>query len=329
MHRRTLVAGLTIGAVSSVAGCLDVQGQPQSIHLKPVDPATISDDAARSIDELAQSPLIRDLVPTLLDGETIELETTADFEILDYPSAADGSPSFTEGSFYYQNGETFYRIDQETLEEGRVTGPEYEVSRIDTLPDDVSADDEDEVLSFSDLPEYEQWRIHETFVFSDGRLIFFSDSVVVGYLELARQENSRLVDGIEQRYLEFNGNYIEIDEVGTNRSTVERVRVSATQVAADEVSFGDYIIEEYAVDAASMSTDVQELLKALRENDGTITATDEEEDEEFEQWEDALEDLESKRSEIEVPTERAYGTNEIRLRYDDRYYHLVWYTSIV
>lgn len=318
MHRRALIASLPVGAVPLFSGCVDWTTASHRISLASVDSAEVTHNATRTADDLSPSPLVGDLVSALLDEEAITLELSGSLDMFEHSS-------FHHGPVYYrtEEGEPVYRFDRETLDEGTVTGPKYEISRIHDLPDDVSATDEGEVLPFTDLPEYERWRVHEAFTFSDGRLIFFTNSVVIGYLEPDWEENSRLLGGVEQRFLEFNDRYVELKERETVSEPVQRIRVSGERFAEDEDSFAERILDEYAVDATAMSEDAQQLLDDVRENGGSLTTSNE--DSGFEEQREILEEFESKRAETETPPGERPGAY---ILYEDEYYRLSWSSHV-
>ncbi|MFD1562190.1 hypothetical protein ACFR99_01210 [Haloarchaeobius amylolyticus] len=312
MYRRTLLASLQVGAVSTVAGCSDWTTSYHSVSLDPVDHAEIADDATKTAADLVPSLLIDDLIATILEGDAVELETITELKILTDPSSNDGS-------FYYRDESSVYEISRERLTAGGITGPEYRASRKTKLPDDVSPTEEDEVLPFADLPAHDQWRIHETFEFYEGRLISFENTTTVGYLESDRETDSRLFGGIRQRFLEYNGKYIELAKLKEGTAVAEHVRVSAEQIASNEKAFAEHLLDRHAVDATSLNEDTRELLNEVQENGGSISASDE--DDGFEERETVLAQLQAERREMDMPIA---GENEMYILYEDDYYRFHW-----
>ena len=312
MHRRTLLASLPAGAMSIVAGCSDWTTSYHSVSLDPVNHAEIADNTTKTAADLVPSLLIDDLIATVLEGDAVELETITELRILTDPPSSDES-------FYYQDESAVYEISRERLTAGGITGPKYSASRGAKLPDDVSPTDEDEVLPFTDLPAHDQWRLHETFEFYKGRLIVFDNTTTVGYLEPDREADSRLFDGIRQRFLEYNGKYIELAKLEEGTAVAERIRVSAAQIAANATAFAEHLLDQYAVDATSLSEETQELLNEVQENGGSISASDE--DDGFEQREVVLAQLQAERREMDMPIA---GGTEMYLSDENEYYRFHW-----
>ena len=313
MRRRTLVASLPAGAIASVAGCLDWTTSYRTVSLEPVDYERFTDGITRGGSDLRPSPLVENLVSSVLDGDSIELEVLGDFTLFD------GSTSGVRSSFHYWNGDAVYRFSRERLERGDVTGPEYEISRVHRLPDDVSPNDDEEVLSFSDLPRYEQWRVHDPFVFDDGRLIHFSGSTIIGYLDPEWESESLLFDGISQRFLEFNDRYVELTEGREKTASIERIRFSVERTAPDAQAFAERHLDEHAVDAASLSEDTRDVLAEVQDNGGSVTTSDE--DSEYEDRKRTIEELRSERKDANTAVTRGQA---MYIRYEGEYYLLRW-----
>lgn len=316
VNRRTLLASLPAGAAASIAGCSDWTTAYLDISLKPVDHTEFTTEMTKGEDDLIPSSFIETLVATLIDGVSIELEILEDFRIFERQSS-DAKP------LYYWTGAEIYQLNREVLDGGGVTGPEYEVSRVHRLPEDVSPEDDDEILSFSDLPLYDQWRLHDTFKYQDGQLIHFTGSTIVGYLDAERKANSILLGGVSQRFLEVNDKYLELEVGKAKTTTAEQIRVSAEQFATDERTFTERILGEHAIDATSMSNDVQDLLADIQENDGSISLSDEESG--FAERKETVEQLESKREEVNELATREMG---LYIRYDEEYYLLSWRSHV-
>lgn len=313
MHRRTLVTSLPAGAIASLAGCLDWTTAYHSVSLEPVDYERFADGITREASDLRTSPLVERLVSNVIGGESIELEVGEDFTLFD------GRSSGVDDAFYYRHEGAVYRISRATLERGDVTGPEYEISRVHRLPDDVSPTDEGEILPFSELPRDEQWRVHETFAFRDGRLIHFSGSAIIGYLDPERNAESLLFDGISQRFLEFNEKYVELAEGEEKTASVERIRFTAEQTAPDEQAFAEQLLDEHAIDAASLSEDARDVLADVRANGGSLRTSDE--DDGFEERKRTIEELKSKRRDANSTVTRKKA---MYIRYEGEYYLLRW-----
>lgn len=326
MRRRTLLTGVPACVLASFAGCanrLDPDPDEIEIALEPVEIDAIADDvtdrATVTDDGLVPSPYVTALIDRLRDGEQVELESI-DLELVD---------SRRHDPLYHRADGEIYRIDETVLAAGRISGPEYEVSRIGSLPDDVAPDDEDAVLSFADLPSVERWRLHEAFSFSEDTegLIFFSDSVVVGYHDPDHAANSVLVDGVEQRFLDVDGDYVELTDGEERTVRAEHVRVTAERIADDTESFAEYALDRHALAADELPRDLRHLLEKLRANDGRLFAARADDEERYEELSRYL-DLLRETTEDEADDQWVFGYG-LYLWYDGDYYRLTWHTPSV
>ncbi|NUB93726.1 hypothetical protein HT576_22360 [Haloterrigena sp. SYSU A121-1] len=82
MHRRTLLASLPAGAVASIAGCADWTTAYHDITLEPVSHTEYANEMTKRADDLSPSPFIENIVSTLVNGESIELEVLGEFDVL-------------------------------------------------------------------------------------------------------------------------------------------------------------------------------------------------------------------------------------------------------
>ncbi|RKD93537.1 hypothetical protein [Halopiger aswanensis] len=326
MRRRALLTGVPAGVLASLAGCADrLDPDPDEIEiaLEPVEVDAIAEDvtdrATVTDDDLVPSPYLSELIYRLRDGEQAELEPI-DLEVVD---------SRRHDPVYHRAGGEIYRIDETVLAAGRITGPEYEVSRINNLPDDVSPDDEDAVLSFADLPPADQWRLHEAFSFSEETegLIFFSDSVVVGYHDPEHEANSMLLDGVTQRYLEVEGDYVELTAGDERTARVEHVRLTAERIADDPESFTEYALDRNALTADELPRVLPQLLEKLHANDGRLFAARADDEERYDELSRYL-NLLRETAEDEAADQWMFGYG-LYLWDDGDYYRLTWHTPSV
>ncbi|WP_265111090.1 hypothetical protein [Halosolutus halophilus] len=323
MHRRTFLAGLPTGALISLAGCAAWGGSwggysSREITLERVDieaaSTEITDHATVTDADLVPSPFVTELFSRLRDGERIELEEI-DLELFD--RRVHHSPVYHE-----RDGE-IYRIDRIVVNAGPVTGPEYHVSRIGNLPDDVSADDNAEVLSFAELPEVDQWRLHEAFSFSEraGGLIFFSDSTVIGYHDPDHETNSVLIDGIDQRFLDIDGDYVELERGEEASVRVEHVRLAAEYIADDTESFAEYALGHQAIERTELHPELQELLDELQANEGSLYADSEEDSEKYDELNRYIDQLRMAKKD-----QRILGPG-LYIWYEGEYYRVNWHAD--
>lgn len=326
MRRRALLTGGPAGVLASLAGCanrLDPDPDEIEIALDPVEVDAIADDvtdrATVSDDGLVPSPYVSALIDRLRDGDRVELEPI-DLELAE---------SRQHDPVYHRADGEIYRIDETVLAAGRVTGPEYEVSRINGLPDDVSPDDEDAVLSFADLPSVDRWRLHEGFSFSEDTegLIFFGDSVVVGYRDPEHEANSMLVDGVTQRYFEVEGDYVELTEGEERTARAEHVRLTAERIADDLESFTEYALDRNALAADELPRDLPQLLEELHANDGRLFAARADDEERYDELSRYLDPL-RETAEDEADDQWMFGYG-LYLWDDGDYYRLTWHTPSV
>ncbi|MFA9415437.1 hypothetical protein [Natrinema sp. HArc-T2] len=319
MQRRNLLRSVPVVAISSVAGCIGSYNESgYSFSLTPLTAGKFEDRIAGREDDLIPSPLILDFVSRLLTGDKITLEVS-NLELFERATY--------ESFFHYIEEQSFYRIDKTTLETGTVTGLEYKISRSGIQPDPS----EGEVLQLTELPYYDQWQLHNSLTLSEsGGVIPFSDTFVSGYLDSAYQSNSLLANGIDQEFVKFNDRYIKLEEKGQHSTSMERVRYSATPVAKDSASFGEYITENYAIAAADLSADIREFLGRVAKNGGRYSIS--RDDEKFESQREILDQIRTRAREFWENTDEDLefgshppGTSHLYIEYEDDGYLFSWH----
>lgn len=315
MRRRTILAGFPAGASLFLGGCAGWGGySSREITLESVEIKDVADRLARNVtateSDLIPSPYVRDLFSRLRNGERIEVEAI-DLEFIDR--------GHTEFPLYHEADDGIYRVDRTVLNAGPVTGPEYHVSRVGILPDDVDPNDDDEVLRFAELPEVERWRLHEAFSFSDDpddALKFFGDSTVIGYHDPDNEADSVLLDGLDQRYLDVDGDYVELEEKEERSARVEHIRLAAEHVADDLEAFAEYALGLDAVDANELSPDLQELFDELRTGDGSLYADSDDDSEKYEELGRLGEKL------ADAQRDQRLLSGGLYIRYEGEYYRI-------
>lgn len=292
--------------------------------MRPVEYDSVTRRLADRRHHITESPFVTDFISTVLDGGPIALE------IETIPDPFENAPN--DRTLVFRSNDSVYEIARETLEKGAVTGPEYAVSRDGVTPDDVSAEN---VLPFSDLPYHDQWRLYETLSFTDsGGVRPFSDSLVAGYLDRDRQAESLLVAGIEQRFVEYHGQYIALEENGEGTAEIERMRFVSDLIATSEESAGEYLFEQHATDSSNLTSDGRMLVEKLAETETvelchTVSGGESDSIEEANESErNAIAELESEfeTTALADDTSRT-GRRVLYIRHDGTGYELSWEQS--
>lgn len=278
-----------------------------------VNPDDVRRLATNTVTDLNSSPLISDLVSRVLDGETVVLEVEAPLDLFNWPA--------TEETSYFERDETFYEISSWTLDRGTVTGPEYAVSLSEHLPETVSDED---VASFSALPSQDRWRLHDALVLSEytGEIVS-ADSFVAGYLDSDLREGSRLASGIDRRFVEFDGRYLELTERGTETAPAVRHRYSAAPVATDVDSFADHIAAQRAVESSDLSPAAQDLVTNLAA-EGEVDICHTVSGGESDRIDEADESERRAITELQSYTDATKGSQTVYIRHDGDEYALDW-----
>lgn len=322
MKRRTFLTAVSAATIGG-AGCAEM-GAPYcrsgyTLSLQPVNYASVPERVMKTDADTDVSPFVTTLISTVLDSSPIdlELETT--------PNLLQHTPNERDRRIFFKRDGTFYEISIETREEGLVTGPKYKVSRNSNTPDDVSSEN---VLPISDLPYHDQWRLYENLALSDtDDVLVFSNSFVAGYHDSAHQAESMLVAGIEQQYIEYNGQYIKIEEIEGGTASIDRIRISAESVATNVESAGEYLVEQNGIDAADLSADGQDLIEKLTEERTTdicVTVSGGESD----SIEEATVSEQNAMNELELEYESTifaeYSETVLYIQYEGDVYELDW-----
>ncbi|WP_310905260.1 hypothetical protein [Natrinema sp. 1APR25-10V2] len=166
----------------------------------------------------------------------------------------------------------FYKINEEVVDEGRVSGPEYVLSR-DSETENLSPDDS---LSFANLPRHDQWRVSEAADFNIEHLggMRFSIPFIAGYLDATDQDESVLAAGVDEPVIEANGSIAELKRTGKGDDTAQRFRYTAGPVFEDVSSFSEYVLDRRGSTSFDPSDEVRILLDEVKENDGHLTICD-------------------------------------------------------
>lgn len=255
MRRRELLSGLSVATMGAVAGCLDLgpmEGCMSTLTVRfvPLSGADIAELEAVTIDTLNDNPVLKKLISRTLNGEAVEFETITGVPLREFT--------------YFEEDERFYRFVEESVETGEVAGPTYTISR-DGETGDVS---EDELLSFTDLPRHDQWRVSEALQFTQGgALLFnFSETIVAGYLDSQDQEESMLAGGVNHNYIDFYGSYVKIEQGEEDTASVNRIRQSAELVADSMDRFTDHILQQKGIELIDVDQEVAELIEKTKAN---------------------------------------------------------------
>lgn len=183
---------------------------------------------------------------------------------------------------YFEKVGGFYKINEEKIDEGGISGPKYVLSR-DSETEDQSPDD---VLSFDNLPRHDQWRVNEAADFNIENLegMQFSIPFIAGYLDSDDQEESILAAGIDDPCLKAYGSIAELKYTGEEEDTAQQYRYTAELVSEDVDSFFDYVLARRGSTSFDPSDNIRTLLDEAKENDGHVTvcnpSENEDEDEE-------------------------------------------------
>lgn len=312
-----MLTGLPVVASLLLSGCANWGYSSREASLESVEIEDAVSHLARHAtvaeSDLIPSPYVRDLFSRLRDGEQIEIEAI-DLEFRD--------GGHTEFPLYYEATDGIYRINKAVLNTGPVTGPKYHVSRVGSLPDDIDPDDEGEVLPFAELPEVERWRLHEAFGFSsdpDDALNFFGDSTLIGYHDPDHEADSVLINGLDQRYLDVDGDYVELERKEERSAQVEHARLAAEHLVDDLDAFAEYALGLEAVDASDLPPDLRELFDELRAGDGSLYADSDEASEKYEELGRLGKQLADTREDHRILSGGLY------IRYEQEYYRMQMY----
>jgi len=264
MKRRSLLAGIGVtkavlaGCMWSGSGCK----YGDSVTFEPVDVEAITSREATPQGDLlgdTNTPkMMAELAIQTLEGDEPEIEIL--------------SRSPLDWLTYVEWNGRFYEINEETIAEGSVSGPEYEISHNRENSDGASAED---ALSFTDLPLHDQWRINEAadFAVGDGGgelPVFSAISLVAGYLDPGDQDESVLATSVDYSAIEVDGSVVELMHVGEGTATARQLRYTADVVAEDADTFVNQILEQRGTELSSLSEDAVELLQEAKENDGNV-----------------------------------------------------------
>ncbi|WP_226007128.1 hypothetical protein [Natrinema salinisoli] len=208
---------------------------------------------------------------------------------------------------YLERNGRFYKIAEEVVDKGLVSGPKYELSR-DSETESISPDD---AISFADLPRHDRWRVNEAADLAIEHLdgMRFSIPFVAGYLDSDAQDESVLAAGVEASAIRADSGVAELDHVGAGEGTAKRFRYTAETVFEDADAFADYVLERRGSTSFEPSDDVRMLLDEAKETDGHVMVCDddtsEEEDEEAaERRREAASELETMLASLEAESER-------------------------
>ncbi|MFC3958671.1 hypothetical protein [Halovivax cerinus] len=261
MNRRAVLAGLAVGPLGALAGCMAGGCTAStSVSFEPVDAEAIAADGADDVDD-APAMMAR-LADRVLAGEEPTVETLY----------RDPLGWLT----YVEHDGSFFEIAAETIAEGRVSGPEYELSRDREMDADALADD---AIAFTDLPRHDRWRVSETVDYAispeniRGR---YSVSSVAGYLDESDQADSVLASGIEASAIEAGGHVARIERLGEGSIDARRYRYAANPVTDDVEAFADHVLERRGSTAFDPSDEVRQLLSETQDAGGSMTICDHE-----------------------------------------------------
>lgn len=314
MYRRDVISSLIVGSAGVLAGCVGSGGchGGTDVRFEPVDATAIADERATA--DFEDTPATRaDLATRALEGDEPTIEVTR------------GSPL---GWLEYVDWEgTFYQLTTETVAEGGVSGPEYELSR-DREVDDAELTSED-ALSYADLPTHDRWRVAEAVDFAPEQVesMGLSSSLVAGYLESDDQDASVLAAGVDEPHLEIEGGYVELEKLGERTTTAERLRYGREHVADDVEAFADHVLERRGAEFPEASADAHALLEEARDEGGRVTVCDHDlEDDDWDEEEaaarrEALEELRTILHDLE-PGGEASSERVEYVRYEDEWHRI-------
>lgn len=265
MNRRSLITCISTGAICAIAGCASsTECSGIDVQFYSVDAETIASQVASDRDDMPQ--MMTELAIQTAKGNEPMVETIH------------GGP--LSWLTYLGKGGKYYEISEEIVDEGRVSGPKYELS----FNDGAESQSSDDVLSFDNLPRHDQWRINEAADFSIEELIGETPPFIAGYLDSDNQEESKLAAGIDESALEVNGSVAELRRTGEGKNIAQQFRYTAETVFEDADSFSDYVLDRRGSTSFEPSDDIRMLLDEAKENDGHVRVCDddasEDEDEE-------------------------------------------------
>lgn len=283
MNRRSLVSCICTGAISAIAGCANNRENESStscIHVEfhSVDTEAIASQEASGIDDMPQ--MMKELAVQAAKGDEPMVEMTR------------GDP--LGWLSYLEKGGKYYKISEEVVDEGRISGPKYELS-FNNAAENQSSDD---VLSFDNLPRHDQWRVNEAADFSMDSPERISETLpfVAGYLDSDNQEESTLAVDINETALEVNGSVGELRRTGEGENSAQQFRYTAETVFEDDDSFSDYVLDRRGYTSFEPSDDIQMLLDEVKENDGRVVVCDD--DASMDEDEEAAEQRSNAASEL-------------------------------
>ncbi|ARS90881.1 hypothetical protein [Natrarchaeobaculum aegyptiacum] len=318
MRRREVLAGTAVGITALLAGCAGDCHGGDGVTFEPVDPEEVVDrEVTTDVGTGDRPTLLANLATRTLAGETPEVETTG------------GSP--LSWLTYAERDGTIYEIREETVDEGTVTAPEYDLSRDREMDDDVGAA---ETLAYEDLPRHDRWRATSGGAFYFDHLesmSFTRTSVVAGYLDERRQETSILADGVDADYLEYDGSVARLEHSGEGSTDAARIRYDVDPVAEDAAEFADYVFADRGATLENPSENLEEFLAEVKEDGGRMDVCGHElDDDEAEAEEaprrEAVEELRATLEDLEEEADAGNGgppgSGIDYLRYEGQWYRV-------
>jgi hypothetical protein len=259
MNRRRILAVSGSIMAAALAGCIGggcTRGA--DVEFKLVDTEKI---VAEETTSAFDNPPMMDELPIIT--EQLLTETLAGGE----PEVETLSQGPLDWLTYIEHNGGFYEITEQTISEGTVSGPEYQLARNSDTDADFSASD---ALSFADLPPQDQWRVIEAVDYNVEWLSSISESsrFVGGYLDSEAQSESVLAAGVDAPALLIDDNLLKLTRDGEDDHTAQRHRYTADRVATDQNGFVDYILQENGARLPELSENATTLLETTKANGG-------------------------------------------------------------
>lgn len=309
MNRRAVLSGFAVGSIGALAGCMGSGCTAStSVSFEPVGAEAIAADQTDNVDNAPA--MMTELADRVLAGEEGTVETLHRGPL--------------GWATYVEHDGGFYEIAEETIAEGRVSGPEYELSRDREMDADALADD---ALAFAALPRHDRWRVSEMgdyAISANGIRGSYSVAFVAGYLDEAEQANSVLAAGVDASAIEAGGDVVRIEHLGEGSADARRYRYTSTRIADDVDAFADYVLTRRGATTFEPSDEVRRLLSETREAGGRLAICDHEledvDEETAERRRAAVDELER---ELDARSPDGEAAPSIRyVRYEGRWYRI-------
>lgn len=288
-------------------------GSGTMIQFDAIDAENLVEDVTVTEAEFSESaaiglPPLPELLSRLSSGETETIEAVRNPPL--------------EPSPYFRDGDEIYTVTTSVRDDGPISGPAYKVTR--KWYTDVQGND---IQPFSALPRHDQWRLNEA-IRSD------TETLIAGSLDSDDRDESIFSSGERQLSIEFtedssHGRFFTATRDGDRSESAERIRYSASLVAADADSFAEYFLQEYGIRLTDLDDDVNALIEDAIANGGVELCTegDDAEDETvLNALSDFVETLESETAAV-MDDELRTRLNGYYVQYDGTWYfvQLSWW----